>query len=368
MLAMFSVLLLPRQFQMMVVECVDERHLRRAAWVFPGYLLLINVFVLPIAIGGLVLFGPGRMDAETFVLSLPLAHGAPALALFAYVGGLSAATGMLIVETVAIATMVCNDLVMPALLRLPAFGRRASGDLTRLLLNIRRAAIVAVLMLGYLYFRIAGEAYALVSIGLISFAAVAQFAPALFGGMYWRGGTRIGALGGLLGGFAVWVYTLMLPSVARSGWMPDGFIENGPFGIAFLAPGTALRPRRARQPHPVAVLEPPGQRRPLCRPFALAAARGARGEPGAPLRRRVRAGSLRRRRHRADLLAGARPPRGPLRAREPPPRRRAGRGRCSRSTPARPAWPGSTTSSPTRDWWTASSGRSPAPWAAPRPG
>ena len=236
MLAMFSVLLLPRQFQMMVVECVDERHLRRAAWVFPGYLLLINVFVLPIAIGGLVLFGPGRMDAETFVLSLPLAHGAPALALFAYVGGLSAATGMLIVETVAIATMVCNDLVMPALLRLPAFGRRASGDLTRLLLNIRRAAIVAVLMLGYLYFRIAGEAYALVSIGLISFAAVAQFAPALFGGMYWRGGTRIGALGGLLGGFAVWVYTLMLPSVARSGWMPDGFIENGPFGIAFLAP------------------------------------------------------------------------------------------------------------------------------------
>ena len=118
MLAMLSVLLLPRQFQMMVVECVDERHLRRAAWVFPGYLLLINVFVLPIAIGGLVLFGPGRMDAETFVLSLPLAHGAPALALFAYVGGLSAATGMLIVETVAVATMVCNDLVMPTLLRL----------------------------------------------------------------------------------------------------------------------------------------------------------------------------------------------------------------------------------------------------------
>ena len=236
MLAMFSVLLLPRQFQMMVVECVEERHLRRAAWVFPGYLLLINVFVLPIAIGGLVLFGPGRMDAETFVLSLPLAHGAPTLALFAYVGGLSAATGMLIVETVAIATMVCNDLVMPALLRLPAFGRRASGDLTRQLLNIRRGAILAVLMLGYLYFRIAGEAYALVSIGLISFAAVAQFAPALFGGMYWRGGTRIGALGGLLGGFAVWVYTLMLPSVAKSGWIPAAFVEQGPFGIEFLAP------------------------------------------------------------------------------------------------------------------------------------
>ena len=235
-LSMLSVLLLPRQFQMMVVECVDEQHLRRAAWVFPAYLLLINVFVLPIAIGGLVLFGPGRTDAETFVLSLPLAHGAPALALFAYVGGLSAATGMLIVETIAVSTMVCNDLVMPSLLRLPGFGARAGGDLTRLLLNIRRVAILGVLMLGYLYFRVAGEAYALVSIGLISFAAVAQFAPALLVGMYWRGGTRAGALGGLLGGFAVWAYTLMLPSVARSGWIPAAFVEHGPFGIELLAP------------------------------------------------------------------------------------------------------------------------------------
>ena len=235
-LSMLSVLLLPRQFQMMVVECVDERHLRRAAWAFPAYLLLINVFVLPIAIGGLVLFGPGRSDAETFVLSLPLAHGAPALALFAYVGGLSAATGMLIVETIAVSTMVCNDLVMPSLLRLPGFGARAAGDLTRLLLNIRRAAILVVLLLGYLYFHVAGEAYALVSIGLISFAAVAQFGPALLVGMYWRGGTRAGALGGLLGGFTVWVYTLMLPSVAKSGWIPAGFVEHGPFGIELLAP------------------------------------------------------------------------------------------------------------------------------------
>lgn len=235
-LAMLSVLLLPRQFQMMVVECVDEHHLRRAAWAFPAYLLLINVFVLPIAMGGQLLFGPGQSDPETYVLSLPLSHGAPALALFAYVGGLSAATGMLIVETVAVATMVCNDLVMPALLRLNAIGGAASGDLTRLLLNIRRAAILAVLMLGYLYFRVAGEAYALVSIGLISFAAVAQFAPALLVGMYWRGGTKLGALGGLLGGFGLWAYTLMLPSVAKSGWMPDGFVEHGPFGIAFLAP------------------------------------------------------------------------------------------------------------------------------------
>ena len=212
-LAMLSVLLLPRQFQMMVVECVDERHLRRAAWVFPAYLLLINIFVLPIAIGGLVIFGPGKMDPETFVLSLPLGFGAPGLAVFAYVGGLSAATGMLIVETVAVATMVCNDLVMPSLLRLPGFGGGAGGDLTRLLLNIRRAAILAVLLLGYLYFHVAGEAYALVSIGLISFAAVAQFGPALLVGMYWRGGTRAGALGGL----ARWLHALGLYADAAIG-------------------------------------------------------------------------------------------------------------------------------------------------------
>ena len=229
-----SVLLLPRQFQMMVVECVDERHLKRAAWVFPAYLLAINIFVLPLALGGLVLLGKGA-DPETFVLTLPLTHGAGGLALIAYVGGLSAATGMLIVETIAVSTMVCNDLVMPALLRLKLI-RADGGDLTRLLLNIRRVAILGVLLLGYLYFVVAGEAYALVSIGLISFAAVAQFAPALLGGMYWRGATRLGALGGLLGGFAVWAYTLMLPSVAKSGWMDGAFLTHGPFGIAALAP------------------------------------------------------------------------------------------------------------------------------------
>lgn len=235
-LSMLSALLLPRQFQMMVVECVDERHLKRAAWVLPAYLLLINIFVLPLAIGGLVLFGPGAMNPENFVLSLPLEHGAVALALFAYIGGLSAATSMLIVETVAISTMVCNDLVMPALLRRKWFSARAGGDLTQLLLNIRRAAIVAILLLGYLYFHIAGEAYALVSIGLISFAAVAQFAPALLIGMYWRGGTLLGAFSGLIGGFAVWIYTLMLPSVAKSGWIGDDFLTHGPFGVTALAP------------------------------------------------------------------------------------------------------------------------------------
>ncbi len=234
-LAMLSVLLLPRQFQIMVVENVDERHLRRAAWVFPLYLLLINLFVLPIALGGLLHFGPGLADPETFVLSLPLSQGQPALALLAFVGGLSAATGMVIVETIAVSTMVCNDLVVPVLLRTRRWSEGGS-DLTRAILNTRRLAILAVMLLGYLYYRLAGEAYALVSIGLISFAAVSQFAPALLGGMYWRGATRNGALAGLLAGFALWSYTLMLPSLAKSGWLPDAFLRDGPWGLAWLRP------------------------------------------------------------------------------------------------------------------------------------
>jgi len=239
-LSMFSVVFLPRQFQVMVVENVREDHLRRAVWVFPLYMLLINLFVLPIALGGLLYFGPGQANAENFVLSLPLQAGQHALALFAFVGGLSAATGMVIVETVAVSTMVSNELVLPLLLRWRHLRSSGGQDFTRILLGIRRAAILGVLVLGYVYFHLAGEAYALVSIGLISFAAVAQFAPVVMGGMYWKGGTRLGALAGLLAGFLMWAYTLMLPSIAKSGWLDMGFIAHGPWGLAWLRPEQLL--------------------------------------------------------------------------------------------------------------------------------
>lgn len=239
-LAMFSVILLPRQFQVMVVENVDERHLRRAVWVFPTYMLLINLFVLPIAIGGLLYFGDRPFNPDTFVLSLPLAEGQTTLALLAFVGGLSAATGMVIVEAIAVSTMICNDLVMPLLLRMRRFSASSSGNLTGLLLTIRRLAILGILLLGYLYFHLAGEAYALVSIGLISFAAVAQFAPAMLGGMYWKGGTRRGAVAGLVLGFALWAYTLMLPSLAKSGWLTDDFLRHGLWGLVWLKPESLL--------------------------------------------------------------------------------------------------------------------------------
>ena len=234
-LSMLSVLLLPRQFQIAVVENVDESHVRRAVWLFPLYLFLINIFVLPIAIGGLLRF-PTGVDADTFVLTLPMAHHEQTIALLVFIGGLSAATGMVIVETIALSTMVCNDLVMPLLLRYRWLALQGQDDFTGVLLGIRRGAIVLILLLGYLYFRLAGEAHALVSIGLISFAAVAQFAPAMIGGMYWRGGTRPGALAGLSGGFAVWLYTLLLPSFAKSGWLPIEFLQQGLFGLELLRP------------------------------------------------------------------------------------------------------------------------------------
>ncbi|MFN9491108.1 MAG: ATP-binding protein [Betaproteobacteria bacterium] len=235
-LSMLAIILLPRQFQVAVVENVDERHLNKAVWLFPLYLFAINIFVLPIALGGLMHFPAGSVDADTFVLTLPLSEQKTLLTLLAFIGGLSAATGMVIVETIALSTMVCNDLVMPILLRWKFLRLTERSDLSRLLIAIRRSAIVVVLALGYVYFYLAGEAYALVSIGLISFTAVAQFAPALLGGLFWKGGTRLGALAGLSAGFLVWLYSLLLPSFAKSGWLPITFLTDGILGIDLLKP------------------------------------------------------------------------------------------------------------------------------------
>ena len=234
--SMLAIMFLPRQFQIAVVENVDERHLNKAVWLFPLYLLAINIFVLPITIAGLMHFPAGNVDADTFVLTLPIAHQQPLLTLLVFIGGLSAATSMVIVETIALSTMVCNNLAMPLLLRLNVLHLHERADLSTLIVGIRRGAIVGVLLLGYAYFHLAGEAYALVSIGLISFVAVAQFAPAILGGMFWKGATRLGAICGLSAGFLVWCYTLLLPSFAKSGWLPLEFVDHGLFDIAFLKP------------------------------------------------------------------------------------------------------------------------------------
>ncbi len=239
-LSMTAAICLPRQFQVTVVENVNAAHLRKAVWLFPLYLLLINIFVLPIALAGSLQFPAGSVDPDTFVLILPMASGAEGVALFAFIGGLSAATGMVIVATIALSTMVCNDLVMPVLLRVKPLQLTRRGDLSRLLLRIRRGAIIGILLLGYSYFRYIGESYALVSIGLVSFAAAAQFAPAIIGGILWRGATRHGALAGLAIGFVAWTYMLLLPSFAESGWLDRSFAEDGAFGIALLRPQAFL--------------------------------------------------------------------------------------------------------------------------------
>lgn len=234
-LSMMAILFLPRQFHILVVENVNEDHVRTASWLFPLYLLLINVFVLPISLAGLLTFPANSVDPDTFVLTVPLFAELELVALLVFIGGLSAATGMVIVATVALSTMVCNDLVMPVLLRIRSFQQR---DLSRTLLTIRRGAIIFILLLSYVFFRLIGESYTLVTLGLVSFAAAAQFAPPILMGIFWKDASRKAAVSALSGGFIVWAYTLLLPSFALSGWLPQSFIESGPFGLKSLSPYT----------------------------------------------------------------------------------------------------------------------------------
>lgn len=235
-LSLVAMICLPRQFHVAVVENVDERELRRAAWIFPGYLLAINIFVIPIAVAGLLLFSGRSVDADTFVLILPMLAQQETLTLLVFLGGLSAATGMVIIATVALATMVSNDVFTPIFLRYWRSGETRDGDVGAMLLNIRRFTMIAILLLAFAYYRVAGEGQALASIGLISFAGVAQFAPAIFGGIFWARAARPGALGGILAGGLVWAYTLLLPTFAASSWFPDTLLTAGPGGIAFLRP------------------------------------------------------------------------------------------------------------------------------------
>jgi Na+/proline symporter/signal transduction histidine kinase len=228
-LSLCSIILLPRQFHVTVVENKKETEIRRAAWLFPVYLVLINLFVVPIAIAGMLTFPPAAVDSDMYVLALPISAGSELLALVAFVGGLSAAAAMVIVESIALAIMVSNDIVVPlALMRLPRINVGSH------LLTTRRLAILVVLLLAYLYYRYAGPAQ-LAVIGLIAFIAIAQLAPAFFGGLIWRRATAAGAIAGMTTGILVWAYTLLLPSLALSAWETD-FLADGPFGIGALRP------------------------------------------------------------------------------------------------------------------------------------
>src|SRR6516162_3343158 len=238
-LSLFAIVLLPRQFHVTVVENNNEDEIRRASWLFPLYLVLINLFVLPIALAGLLTFSGRQVDSDMFVLALPLAAHSDLFTIAAFIGGLSAATAMVIVESVALAIMVSNDIVMPLVLKRREAAISSRDNVGGLLLAVRRAAIFLILFLAYVYYRLDGEAQ-LASIGLLSFAAIAQLAPAFFGGLIWRRATARGALAGMTIGIAAWAYTLLLPSLADAGIVGRDLLVQGPWGIAALRPQALL--------------------------------------------------------------------------------------------------------------------------------
>lgn len=230
-----AIILLPRQFQVAVVENVNERHLRTAMWLFPLYLFVINLFVLPLAFGGKILLGSQEVDPDTYVLMLPILNNKAWLAILVYLGGFSAATSMIIVSTIALSTMLSNNLILPLLLGLK--GKNLSNsNLHNALIGVRRFSVFFILLLAYAYYKYVAELLPLVSIGLISFVAVAQFAPATLGGIFWKNANRKGALTGILLGFSLWFFTLVLPTIVKAGLTPESILSEGFLGINLLHP------------------------------------------------------------------------------------------------------------------------------------
>ena len=235
-LSMAAIMFLPRQFQVAVVENVNEKHLNKAMWLFPLYMLLINIFVIPIALGGELLFANQNVNPDSYVLAIPLKFNQKFLTLLTYIGGFSAATSMIIVETIALSVMISNNLVMPMVLKSKKLQAYFKGNLSNLVNNIRRTSIVMIILLAYLYYKTIAEHYSLVSIGMVSFTAVAQFTPAIIGGLFWKMGNRKGALIGLVVGSFIWFYTLVLPSLVGAGFFPKSIMDNGLFGLEILKP------------------------------------------------------------------------------------------------------------------------------------
>ena len=239
-LSMFAVILLPRQFHIGVVENSNPNFIAKAMWLFPLYMLLINIFVLPIALAGLMQFGGTDFKPDNFVLGLPLAAGNNLLALMVFLGGLSAATSMVIVETTALSIMISNHLVMPPLIRSMLNKENEMGDFSGWFIGVRRISIILILLTSFVYVQTIGSDISLVSIGLVSFTAVSQFAPVVFGGIFWKGATKWGAMGGLIIGFLLWAITLPIPALAEVGILPHYIIDQGYFHIALFKPYALL--------------------------------------------------------------------------------------------------------------------------------
>ncbi|BBF76945.1 hybrid sensor histidine kinase/response regulator [Acinetobacter ursingii] len=243
-LAGLAIICLPRQFHVAVVELRDEKHIRGARRWFAVYLILTTLAIIPIASWALHAAPQFLTIPDVAVLSLPLSYNQEWLTLLAFLGGFSASTGMLLVSSVALSIMLSNDLIMPALWRFNLISRHDTR-LPQMLKFTRRICILAVMLLGFLFFHFFNDIDQLSVFGLLAFSAVAQFAPALIGGLYWRGGSRQGVYAGLIVGFLMWMYTLLVPTILIS--LPDQyqdfsyhFLHSGPFDISWLRPEALL--------------------------------------------------------------------------------------------------------------------------------
>lgn len=235
-LSIAAIICLPRQFQITVVENSDENHLRTAAWAFPAYLLLMSLFTLPIALYGLTTM-PAGSNPDMYVLTLPLAADQVGLALFAFIGGFSSATSMIIVESIALSIMVSNHIVMPLVLRFTQ-GQGLGGErgVSKLILNARRFSIGLILFLGFGYFYLTRGSDALAPIGLISFCGVAQFLPAIIAALFWKEASLRAATASVAVGFVVWAWSSFLPSFESSSPLVADLMANGPWGVVWLRP------------------------------------------------------------------------------------------------------------------------------------
>ena len=243
-LAGLAIICLPRQFHVAVVELRDEKHIRGARRWFAIYLILTIIAIIPIASWALHAAPAYLAIPDVAVLSLPLSYNQDWLTLLAFLGGFSASTGMLLVSSVALSIMLSNDLIMPALWKFDVFSRH-DKRLPLVLKFTRRICILGVMLLGFLFFHFFNDIDQLSVFGLLAFSAVAQFSPALIGGLYWRGGSKQGVYAGLIVGFMMWAYTLLLPTVLKS--LPPEFqsfthefLNFGPLGLAWLRPEALL--------------------------------------------------------------------------------------------------------------------------------
>lgn len=239
-LGLLATLCLPRQFHMSFIENNNDTELAKARWLFPLYLLLINLFILPIAYAGLVYFNGSDVGHDTFVIAIPMAAKSELMTLLAFLGGFSAATSMVIVSSIVLSVMITNDFINQFILRRSQLTSSSRGLDKNNLLHARKIVILGILLLSYFAHRVLGESNTLANIGLMSFTLVAQFAPAMVIGLWWRRASCKGAQLGILTGFIIWGYTMLLPSIAGNIDAQSSWLVTGPWKIAWLAPTDLL--------------------------------------------------------------------------------------------------------------------------------